>query len=315
MCSTVPALAGDVRGGAGPRLRGVWVVGKGQALLLLLLRRCYVVLGGSSQVVLGALQEEACNWAGPDYALRPLCELVWSLAWTKRPPAPAFLRHVEGVVQDAERDWRDWLRGARAGRLVMLLWGLAGLRCQPCEALLEAASDRLARLPLAGVSSKVSKGLLPCVQLSQLPGPWAFLVPAPLHTKLTWARRRSRSCLEQAPTHVRTPAPPPAADPRHSAVGAGPARGCWPPGGGGHLGRALHPHGAAAVRGRASIAAVQRHAAASVVVVIGGGGSAGRPGGRQRRGGWPAAAAAGAGGGGRLVQRRRGRQRRGGGGR
>lgn len=120
-----------------------------------LLCRCYVLLGGRSPLVLSALQDQACSWAAEEYTASPLSELAWSLAWAKRPPTPAMAAHLAAAVQQEQRDWGAWLGGARAGRLVMLLWGLASLRCQPCAALLEAACQRLQQVPLSGMPTKV----------------------------------------------------------------------------------------------------------------------------------------------------------------
>lgn len=114
-----------------------------------------MALGGGSRVLLAALQDEACNWGPDDYGLPALADLIWGLAWAGQGCTPAFAQHLEGVVQHVGRDWRGWAAGARPARLALLLWGLASLRAQPCEALLDAVCWRLARVPLHELSTKV----------------------------------------------------------------------------------------------------------------------------------------------------------------
>ena len=112
-------------------------------------------LGGRSPVLLAALQEDAADWAGEDYTLAALADLAWALAWARPRLSPALLAHLESIVEQQGRDWRRWAGRAAGGRLAMLLWGLATLRIQPCQQLLEAACLRLAVVTLDQLSSQV----------------------------------------------------------------------------------------------------------------------------------------------------------------
>ena len=129
-----------------------------------------MVLGGSSPVVISGLQACAVDWPAQELGLRALAELVWSFAWSKRPPAAAFQAHLRTAVGDPQRDWRAWCEGAGAGRMLMLLWGLASLQVMPCDPFLEAACGQLTSIPLAGLPSKVQWLVLESADLHPAPG-------------------------------------------------------------------------------------------------------------------------------------------------
>ncbi|GAB4817659.1 hypothetical protein N2152v2_004705 [Parachlorella kessleri] len=116
--------------------------------------RAYVVLGGTSHVVIAGLQRCAVNWGAEEYSLHALAELAWSFAHFKRPTAAALQAHLRMAVEDPQCDWRAWFEGASSGQLLMLLWGLAALQAMPCEAFLEAVCWQMTNLTLAGLPSK-----------------------------------------------------------------------------------------------------------------------------------------------------------------